>query len=294
MEEYKNFPQDIKRFFKDHGVLKYKLIQYNNKKRRYCFKIYDGENTYFFKWNSYEPQYYKYYQLLNKELEIYRYLCKTNITPKYHSRFGDFFVTDYLKDQITLRGYIIKYGYNNMTVKLIKIALTKWKRFVKEINNSGINLPVQLIPAQGERHISVLINSGPFGTSSSHLYTVIKKIYRRILMFIYGNNFFMKTSKIIEPRVVHGDFHLNNLIISKNTNEVYLADFECSEYASAEYELAFFMAQIWKLLNNNKKVMCDLNDFIKNEFSKELNLSIYLKAKNLYISAIRFNNRFGK
>lgn len=275
------------------GIQKYLIISKNDKKGRVCLKALHENQWKLIKHNDQTSE--EAYESLRKEKEIYQVLCDKKITPKLINGLP-FFTTEYV-ESYTLRQYILilqdsKEDSKEKVLSVIKKVLDNYKLMLKSLELLQEKCEKKSFNEQLSIYLSKLMSSGPDGKHVSG----IEKIHNRIWSFYLRRFLIRKHFKNFDSKevVIHGDFHLNNEIIDVDSN-VYIIDFENVIYGSATVELAYWYAQMWVLLYENKEYENILHEEIsKILMEKYFEQNLFWKVVSLYKVGISMNSQFCK
>lgn len=278
-------------WFEKNGIRDYDIIMSNPWKGRQCY-VFKGKNgeKLFLKWNDREQSHTPHRLLMEKEENIYQILKQTDITPRYIG--GEMFVTEYIDDGLTLRRTIkdlLLKGYDEQAINILQEVFCKWKRFRKEVGLKPKFVEKCEPFYTYNRYLMSLLVSGPIETPKSIFIHYRNRVVLSIFRFHY-NRRIIELLQNKEKEIIHGDFHMNNVMIGKG-GHAFLLDFENVRTGLAEIELAYMTAQVIHLTEANesfnKRVlqMIDELDLVKD-------YNIYKRILAIYKKAIAFNPRF--
>lgn len=264
-----------------------KLIQYNERKGRYCWRLYREEKTFFLKYNDPKEEYLKYSNDLLKEGGVYKALKETGIMPRLEEIIDHGYISEWIEGASTIRDFIISEANDNIIYNAVTDLILKWKQFSQKLDES--DLIIENSPQMGKRYLGVLGFSGPFGTSGR-----IKKIDRikiQLCMYLLYPSLRRKLRKNCTLKVCHGDFHMNN-IVADLSGKCRIIDAENVGRFYCEAELAFFISQLKKVLKEKHILLKRIELFVEMELNGFINVFVYLKILKLYYYVISFNPRF--
>lgn len=280
-------------------IKSYGLLEYNERKGRYCVWFEENGVKKILKWNSQDTEEHRKHELLlKKEQQVYQALDGTNLTPKCYEKC--FFILDFVDGQ-TLRSYIKRLNLKKEWTReaedayeIISKTLLKWQEFVEKMSHVPMNNLSTIEPKKEFLiYLKTLLFYGPFETQKLSKYCLFRnRIILKLYLFVNRKilKFFEKISFSKQPEIItHGDFHANNILV--RNSDVYLIDLENVQKGTPEMELAYMCAQIGKLIQNNSELTKRLDDFIDNNI-KIIDKQSFKKVLRSYNFIIRFNRRF--
>ena len=94
------------------------------------------------------------------------------------------------------------------------------------------------------------------------------------------------------PVIIHGDYHLNNILVLDE--RLYTIDFENLCIGYAEIELAYLYVQIWALMVKGKEDVIQRMDQLFCETLEKCNLSVgfFTVCQRILLSQISMNRSF--
>lgn len=281
-------PQELADLLCENQLFHYKIIGRNIRKGRWCVIARTKNNKkVFIKWNSKEQEYA--YKALNKEKKVYILLADAKITPELIS-CDPLFVLDYIEGSAALREYMQTGIDNNSKAEIIETVLNNYLKMLDQLNQCSGNYENLSFKEQMFSYLSKLMTSGPEGTHIRKWEKKKNRIYSNLLKrYIASQNI---KEDILQKTVIHGDFHLNNTLITK-TNNALIIDFENVIIGNATLELAYWYAQMWLLLFEMQFDFAILDKKINevlsyDPFQKEL----FWRIVPFYKVGISMNSRF--
>lgn len=279
-------PKDLIDELKKRNIEICSVISVNEEKGRYVISALDKDKRdVCIKWNE------SYNCLgitsLRKEMSVYRWLGKTDCVPRVVCN-EEILVTEYIKESITFREWILKNDDKESFSMFINEVVDKYKVFLMKLNERRRDEVETLkTDTQLEGFLSKLLYSGPYLTKI-HAFERIrnsllrKTIERKFDVDISDNNF-----------MIHGDFHLNNILISDT--KAYIIDVENVIYGNCNIELAYWYVQVWVLIYDN----CEFVKILNNAVEVLLRMKFFDEKQfwnvvKLYRMAILLNSRFHK
>ena len=286
-------PKELEKFFAERHADHVEVVEHNARKGRYCIRFHMGEGTFFLKYNEKGGEYQPYFELLEKERQTYRMMDGLDVTPRIMD--SPYFVMEN-SDGGTLRHAWKARKTEADTreaMELTKSALLKWQRMILALSEAVMqDIDHKEAIWQWNKYWSSLLCSGPFDTHAN------KVIFYRNLLILKVKRFFLgkKVAALLqkcqsgENYVIHGDFHLNNILIK--TKEPYLIDFENIKYCSPTVELAYFWAQQGLLCGKEQELKKELKDFMEENITIIQDWDVFWKVCHFYENSIRWNRRF--
>lgn len=280
-------PDEIMEFLQNKGAQDIQLIEYNERKGRYCYSFRLNDREYFLKWNDTDPEHEKFRLLLQDEIRVYSLLQDEAITPEFLSDAPkDMLVMEFLPDAVTLRKFLKEGKQDPESVKkVIGNVFSAWYRGICALAKT---------PEEGEaesdcslfgRYLRMLLCSGPFETKQRKV-----EWYRNRVIFKVMKRKAEKCLKQREPGVVsviHGDFHANNVLVSDG--KCFLIDLENNSVGCPDIELAYMYVQLKLLLREQKDIIRWMNHYLEDMISDR---QLFRYCTGVYYRAIRMNHRF--
>ena len=279
------------RWFEEQGITDYDLVMSNPRKGRQCYMFVDSDgNKCFLKWNDSLESNSVHCVLMQKEEKVYKLLQNTNIAPRYLG--GGMFVTDYVDGGETLRKRLkklLRQRQDEQALCLLRETFKKWKLFCEVVNMNGMIADQQDATVLFDSYLMSLLVSGPIETKKNIFIHYRNRLLLSLFRLYLKNNLYKKLASII-PVSVHGDFHLNNIIVDSR-DDVFLLDFENVKTGLTDIEMAYIIAQIDNISEANDNFREKLVVII-NELDLVKDCDIYRKILKVYRKAIHFNKRF--
>ena len=278
-------------WFQEQGITRYEIVMSNPWKGRRCFVFWNSDGArHFLKWNDTDENFAHHRYLMEKEEQIYRLLKTTDISPRYIG--GDMFVTEYVEGGETLRNKlkeVLRLGNENEALNLLHATFEKWQQFRKVVNRHQEFVEKKNVNYIFNRYLSSLIVSGPIDTKWSRA-----MFYRNRILQLFFRIRYRKFGKTLlqgyPAEAIHGDFHLNNVMIDENRH-VYLLDFESVKTGRSEIELAYFVVQLYQLKEGSDLFSRDV-DILVDTMDLVENRNLYIAIKRIFCKAIKNNPRF--
>lgn len=284
-------PEQLENLLSDNKVFEYQVVSCNERKGRWLIRActISGEKI-LIKWNEQTQE--EACKCLSKEMEIYSILGGAGYTPQVISS-GSFLALEYIENSCTLRSYVKKSDDVRLITEIVENALNSYLRMLDGLNKSSYKSGNWSFGGQLSSYVSKLLLSGPEDTNKHNLEKFRNRIYSRLVKSCITPKS-LKNCAQNQKAVIHGDFHLNNEIVSRN-HDVLIIDFEDVMIGSPTLELAYWYAQIWALLYENENYVNILNKkvdeiLMQSYFEKDL----FWKVVSLYRACISANSRFHK
>ena len=290
MTGYDNLPPALTQTLSQHNIKVSRVISFSQRKGRWCVEgnCADGRKM-LIKWD--EENNYKFAASLAKEKSIYQSLSPRN----YLAGFVDFdgiLALAFLDHYETARKRLKENSFRDNHLPLIKMALFAWMDFTSDSEHLSqfCSFSVPEYKDEINKYLWTLMLSGPAGTQATRFQTLRNRaIYRVIHRAIKWTD----KSEQPEAQVIHGDFHLNNVLCNEQGGHCVLIDFEDVSYGYRVLELAVFYAQVWRLKCGDKQLLRELDAFINQEILKDtVERKRFWKIARLYKIGIFFNRRF--
>lgn len=281
-------PEQLERLLDQYNISEYQVISVNERKGRYCLRAFASNHPVLVKWNTEEQK--EACQDLEKEAEIYALLKGKNITPGLINK-EPFLTVEYIENNRTLRQSVLDTKNEDHLKIIIGKVFDIYIKMLRELSEStSISCKETAIERQLKMYLFKLMLSGPEGTCIHKPERIKNRIGYKILKKLIVTEKFQ--ANFHDMTLIHGDFHLNNELVDASNN-VFIIDFENVIVGNASLELAYWYAQMWALLVENKKYIQILDkktdQLLEQEyFEKEL----FWKAVSLYKAGISVNSRF--
>lgn len=267
------------------NISKYKIISVNPAKGRYnLWAITDKQEEVCIKYNDPEGSGVHSFE---KEKEMYRKLDGIPCVPRVIWS-ENVLATEYLVNSYTFREWLCANSDKDIFSVYLKDILGKYKLLMKKINDvssdgsDDFNDDKQL-----EIFFDKLLFSGPYGSTVHKIEKIRNKMFR---LYLTKKGVFADKIKS-KKRLVHGDFHLNNILVGNNS--AYIIDLENIDYGNANIELAYWYVQAWILIYENNEMVKILHEEINCVLESDLfDRSEFERIMNLYKVAIIMNCRF--
>ncbi|MTI80459.1 MAG: aminoglycoside phosphotransferase family protein [Firmicutes bacterium] len=278
-----------------------KVIFKNEKKQRYTILVKQGDELNILKWNNFNEE--NHLDLLKKEIMFYKEYQSEIFLPRLRLSESNLLLIEYIKGK-TLRSSIIYYisclkGQDHITQDfeiLIANLISTLKSFYSLEENN--NLYDKETSKRISDYFNSLLISGPMD-SSKILERNILRIIRRLLSRIINKKIQLYCKQLEEndisfnSKVFHGDFHLNNLLISDGGMKI--IDWENYDKGPLFIDISYCYAMIMFLLRDLPKHQ----ELVKNKFNAFLcEYDPHLKKSfqdinRLFYLAISVNRSFG-
>ncbi len=279
-----------------------KIVYTNEAKGRICAEAKDFTgNKVFVKYNDKtEPA---FYETIQKECGIYRALSGKEWIPGLKVAENGLLITEFIQDGKTLRKSIIDYmkdntGDVNTIGNIIDSTYSDYADMIKSLAY-GYNLEKSGESAESRNSIRMavdylakLLMSGPMDNKKTNKAIMIRnKVLFRLFRYRINMGFRFRRFSQMDYGIIHGDYHANNLIY--DGKKVFIIDYENVNFGVAEYELAYYTAQVHRLLDGDKNLQrATLNSARRTISEMKLNEKCFDWILNIYIKSIRFNPRF--
>lgn len=280
-------PKELLHVLEKSHIHDYRIISVNNVKGRYNLETLTEDNKkIFIKYNENAAAGKIFFE---KEKSIYRELerCGGQFIPAIVWN-EHILATEYIQNSSTFRKWLLEKADKDMFAEYLQDIISKYKVFLLELKISlvakqieGCDKEIRL-----ESFFNKLLFSGPFGTKTHKAEKLRNKILKLFLRK-YVDNIRVKDDR----HLIHGDFHLNNILVSDGG--VYFIDFENVSYGSVSIELAYWYVQVWMLVYDDKEMTDILQKQTSSLFDMDfLNEDEFNKIVTLYQLAILLNRRF--
>ena len=284
------------------GITDISLIENNPWKGRWVFKGVCDDVPCLIKWNESGERFCEHEKLLSKEISVYKCLQSTGTVPKiFIDKPG--LCTEYLVDSKTMRQRCLESnGDIDEMLELTKKALEQWALFVKGLDQ-GDEGELDFVARQEtcyrqfRAYSGSLSSSGPLGTTGPRFAMNVGRAIKKIFMFAHErplvNLLGAITSKPLP--VLHGDFHLNNILVKQETNEMYLIDLENVGEGVPEMELAYFHAQLWALSDGDLDIVVfeDIAEKACAAAGIQFDSALLKLFSKVMMASVSLNGRFG-
>lgn len=278
-------PKELVNILNKMGIADYSILSQNAEKGRYnvCVNL-EGEN-FILKWN--DPAILRGQRALEKEIMVYKALKDAECVPK--RLVDECLITKYISNGKTFRECLLSSNDKKEFEIYIDCVLKAYLEFLGKLNEYDLDLPecYQSHGDQCRKFLSKAIYSGPY-LSKKYCFEKIRNcLIRKIFLDRKKINYQSKTY------IMHGDFHLNNIIIS-NQN-AYIIDLEDTTYGNVNIELAYFYSRVWILICGQKDWVEILDNKIERVLeSKFFDKSEFWQTVQLYCRATLLNRRVHK
>lgn len=281
-----SLPKSLEQLLNKYNVNTHKVLSTNPYKERWCLcGIDESGKEVFIKWNGTSNKIH--FDKLNFESYFYRVLSADNISPRYMYGENGFFILEYLRDSDTLRNFLLKSTNQNIIITALENTMDAYIKFSEIIADHRDMLTERKFNDCFLECLASLLKSGPADSKFYRFESIFNKF-----IYLYMKKYIPKVSISTKSAIIHGDYHLNNILIGKDTRS-YIIDLENFCIGYKEIELAYWYVQSWALLSNKPKVQ----KYLENRFTimiTELSLDRDLLDSiiSCYKAAISFNRRF--
>ncbi len=281
----KKIPAKLADELKKRNLSNYKIININPAKGRYnLLAVVEDRTPLFIKYNDPTGA---GWNTFSKEKEIYHFMEGEKFIPKaLHNE--EILATVYIKGSCTLREWLLDNDDPQMFSCLIRNIVRQYQLFLRKLNDySGKELRTLHADKELNVFLGKLLTSGPYGSKIHKMEKIRNKCFHYFLRKKYASR--IKLSE--NTCVIHGDFHLNNILVAEG--KTYVIDLENIIRGNAAIELAYWYVQVWVLVCNNKNLLPILEEEIKSIFDMELfDEKEFRMTVRLYQLAILLNRRF--
>lgn len=287
-------PREILSFFETNDIDDFDLLEYNDRKGRYCYRFAYGNNTCFLKWNDNDIEHKQFKESLHREINAYQLLDGADVTPALMNcgQPKDMLVSEYLTNAKTIRALLKEDNTDNNTIiHLVERIITTWFECIENLSDTKLEIPKDEYAGYSlfDRYLGSLFCSRPFEAEKLRKTLLLRnKIIKKATSLFFKRKIINLTRKRL--RVVHGDFHANNILVVGGTCKI--IDFENVRMGCREIELAYIVAQLYLLLRNNKCVITKIDLTIQGRMSKDFDFNLYSFVLSLYEKSIRYNPCF--
>ncbi len=294
-EENKTLPKTFASLLDKNYIEVEDVLQVNSYKGRYCIvgRKRGEDRKLLIKWNNTHMR--EHYSKLEKERMIYVLLDGQDITPEFIPIHG-FLATDFISGSVTVRSYLIKNRSNpKKTDHMICSVLKDWEKMFRIVNRDFDSNRIQRISLGEQFHLEMYNAwvSKPFDAHSSKILHTCNHVgfwlFTRINAHRIRN--MLKSNQLV-PVIIHGDYHLNNILVLDE--RLYTIDFENLCIGYAEIELAYLYVQIWALMVKGKEDVIQRMDQLFCETLEKCNLSVgfFTVCQRILLSQISMNRSF--
>lgn len=280
----------------------------NERKGRFTLLVKNIDSLQVLKWNK-THGFNEHFIKLNKEINFYRKNKNEQFLPKLIYYENHFLLIEHF-DSNNLRKWIIEYisskkkfenakGINVEFKKVIEnyfVALSSLKKLGIASKEKKINIERYVT-----RYFSKLFKSGPMNTSRPPIeerlsrsyffvfYPLLKKRAGKIEKKINENNL------TLSKGIIHGDLHLNNILVQKEKADIKIIDWENISYNYTLFDLCYSFVMLYFLLygfeEHQRYLFTKFKTYVKKNYPVER--EIIFEILNLYYNAILTNRKFG-
>lgn len=280
--------QDLESKLKSGNIINFNVTWENKRKGRICGfgNLFLDNREVFIKYNNNANLFF--YNSLESEMEVYKNLKEKDYLPRYIIAEDGFLVTERIIGD-SLRNYIQNCSNRHAVESIILKTFECYFEFSSDINNTVPKEYVgkENVVDQFDKCVYQLLYSGPSDTKISKICLYKNKI----IHLLYANeiNSVRRESRKSDLKMIHGDFHLNNVYVSGD--KIKLLDFEDVQYGSAEMELAKYYVMVYKTLQhfNTDQLFKKVDLMIANA---PIFFNTYNRYKNLFMKLVKYNPRY--
>ncbi|MBR3537833.1 MAG: aminoglycoside phosphotransferase family protein [Eubacterium sp.] len=280
-------PDEIMEYLQKKDAREINLVEFNERKGRYCYSFRLNDRKYFLKWNDKDPAHEKFRLLLQNEIRVYSLLKEEAITPASQSDVPeDMLVMEFLPDAVTLRKCLKECGQDPESVKkVIEDVFSAWYRGVRTLGKAPEEEEAESDYSLFDRYLYSLLCSGPFEMKQRKAEWYRNRAIRKVMSKKAAKC--LKQREEGEPSGIHGDFHANNVLISKG--RCCLIDLENAGIGCPDIEMAYLYAQLKLLLRDQTEIIRWMNHYLESMISDR---QLFRYCAKVYYRAIRLNHRF--
>ncbi|WP_320045962.1 phosphotransferase [uncultured Ilyobacter sp.] len=280
---------------KELGLIEEKIIFKNDRKKRVTSLVKDNnDKNYILKWNCESNK--KELENLKNEIIFYNKL-KYNFIPKLMKHGKNYILIEYI-ESYSLREWTLNYlklKKDDFLEDEFKIVIKKMCEIFSNfyLINDKIKFEKRQLHYELKEMSNKLLLSGPMGTKPNVFYKMTNSIVRKLFLEKRVLNIVGQV-KDLKSSFIHRDLHLNNLLIEKNKNKLFLIDLENSSEGLIVRDLCYIYPMLYLLLEGKENHRSYLEKIFYEKHPDKNNLCEYKKINKFLLKVISLNNRFRK